>query len=213
MSGKSSGVRLRPATREDIPDIVVISNSSVDDKEDIGFGTPRSELVFSDENRLSAAWEDPNFVREEEVWLAELHGRVVGCVTVEDRGEALELINIDVPRSLQGRGIGTRMVRLVEDRARREGKRSITLGTSRNAAGLAWKSLPWWQSRGYRITGEEENDWTRSIGAGVREIRMEKKISQTTEILLRDVTETDLPIFFEHQTRPGRQFHGRVHVP
>ena len=206
MSGKSSGVRLRPATRQDIPAIVMISNSSVDEAKDIGFGTPRSELVFSDEDRLSAAWEDPNFVREEEVWVAEFDGRVVGCVTVEDRGEALELINIDVPREFQGRGIGTRMVRLVEERARREGKRSVTLGTSRNAAGVAWKSLPWWQSRGYRITGEEENDWTRSIGAGVREIRMEKKISQTTEILLRDVTETDLPIFFEQQRDPAANF-------
>src|SRR2546428_1084317 len=199
MAGNSPGVRLRPARRRDVFAIVMISNSSVDEGEDIGFGTPRSELVFSDARRLSAAWKDPNFVREEEVWLAELDGRVVGCVTVEDRGEALELINIDVPRDLQGRGIGTRMVRLVEDRARREGKGWVTLGTSRNAAGVAWKSLPWWQSRGYRITGEGENDWTRSIGAGVREIRMEKKISQTTEILLRDVAETDLPIFFEHQ--------------
>src|SRR6266704_2250493 len=201
MSGKSSGVRLRPATRQDIPAIVMISNSSVDEAKDIGFGTPRSELVFSDEDRLSAAWEDPNFVREEEVWVAEFDGRVVGCVTVEDRGEALELVNIDVPRELQGRGIGTRIVRLVEERAWRERRRAVTLGTSRNAAGVAWKSLPWWQSRGYRITGEEENDWTRSIGAGVREIRMEKEIPQTTEILLRDVTETDLPIFVEHWKR------------
>src|SRR3989441_2459522 len=206
MSSKSSGVRLRPATREDIPAIVTVSNSSTGEEDDIGFGTPRSELVFSDEARLSAAWEDPNFVREEEAWLAELDGRIVGCVTVQDRGEALELINIDVPRDLQRRGIGTRMVRLVEDRARREGKRSVTLGTSRNAAGVAWKSLPWWQSRGYRITGEEENDWTRSIGAGGREIRMEKKISQTTEILLRDVTGTDLPSFFEHQSDPAAKF-------
>src|SRR3989475_12559871 len=166
MSGNSSGIRLRPAIRQDIPAIVMISNSSVDEAEDIGFGTPRSELVFSDEDRLSAAWEDPNFVREEEVWVAEFDGRVVGCVTVEDRDEALELINIDVPRELQGRGIGTRMVRLVEERARGEGKRSVTLGTSRNAAGVAWKSLSWWQSRGYRITGEEENDWTGQSGRG-----------------------------------------------
>src|SRR5213593_702468 len=206
MPGISSGIRLRPASRGDIPAIVAVSNSSIDEEADIGFGTPRSELVFSDVERLSAAWQDPNLVREEAVWMAELDGRVVGCVTVEDRGEALELVNIDVPRELQGRGIGTRMVRLVEERARREGKRSVTLGTSRNAAGVAWKSLPWWQSRGYRITGEEENEWTRSIGAGVREIRMEKKISQTTEILLRDVTETDLPIFFEHQRDPAANF-------
>src|SRR5207253_7045393 len=139
------------------------------------------------------------FVREEEVWVAEVDGRVVGCVTVEDRDEAVELINIDVPRELQGRGIGTRMVRLVEERARRKGNRSVTLGTSRNAAGVAWKSLPWWQSRGYRITGEEENDWTRSIGAGDREIRMEKEIAQTTEILLRHVAETALTSFSAQQ--------------
>src|SRR3989449_11576823 len=197
MSDKSSGVRLRPATRQDIPAIVMISNSSADEAEDIGFGTPRSELVFSDEDRLSAAWEDPNFVREQEVWVAELDGRVVGCVTVEARGEALELINIDVPRDLQGRGIGNRMVVLVEERARREGKRSVTLGTSRNAAGVAWKSLPWWQSRGYRITSDEEDDWARSIGAGVPEIRIGKKISQATAIILPDVSGTDLPIFFQ----------------
>src|SRR2546428_10263960 len=166
MAGNSPGVGLRPARRRDVFAIVLISNSSVDEEEDIGFGTPRSESVFSDARRLSAAWEDPNFVREEEVWLAELDGRVVGCVTVEDRGGALELINIDVPRDLQGRGIGTRMVRLVEDRARREGKGWVTLGTSRNAAGVAWKSLPWWPSRGYRITGEEGDDWTRSFAAG-----------------------------------------------
>src|SRR5437867_6139235 len=206
MSGKSSGVRLRPATRQDIPAIVMISNSSVDEAEDVGFGTPRTELVFSDEDRLSAAWEDPNFVREEEVWVAELDGRVVGSVTVQDRGEALELINIDVPREFQGRGIGTRMVRLVEERARREGKRAVTLGTSRSAAGVAWKSLPWWQSRGYRITGEEENDWTRSIGVGVREIRMEKTISRTTEVSLRDVVDADLPLFFVHQLDPAANF-------
>src|SRR3989454_6339459 len=144
MSDKSSGVRLRPATRQDIPAIVMISNSSADEAEDIGFVTPRSELVFSDEDRLSAAWEDPNFVREEEVWVAEFDGRVVGCVTVEDRDEALELINIDVPRELQGRGIGTRMVRLVEERARGERQRAGHLGTSREPAGRALEAFPRW---------------------------------------------------------------------
>jgi len=178
----------------------------VREENDVGFGTPRSESAFADVARLSAAWQEPNFVRDEEVLVAELQGRVVGCVTVEDRGEALELINIDVARDIQGRGIGTRMVRLVEERARREGKRAVTLGTSRNAAGVAWKSLPWWQSRGYHITGEEENDWTRSIGVGVREIRMEKRIPRTTEVSLRDVAESDLSIFFEHQRDPVANF-------
>src|SRR5437899_12437571 len=133
MAGNSPGVRLRPARRRDVFAIVMISNSSVDEEEDIGFGTPRSESVFSDARRLSAAWKDPNFVREEEVWLAELDGRVVGCVTVEDRGEALELINIDVPRDLQRGGIGNWMVRLVDERTGTRGQRSVTRETSCNS--------------------------------------------------------------------------------
>jgi len=206
VSPNDSGIRIRTANRQDIPAIVGISNSSVNEEDDVGFGTPRSESPFADVARLSAAWQEPNFVRDEEVLVAELQGRVVGCVTVGDRGKALELINIDVARDIQGRGIGTRMVRLVEERARREGKRAVTLGTSRNAAGVAWKSLPWWQSRGYHITGEEENDWTRSIGVGVREIRMEKRIPRMTEVSLRDVAESDLSIFFEHQRDPVANF-------
>lgn len=53
----------------------------------------------------------------------------------------------------------------------------MTLGTSRNAAGVAWKSFPWWFRRGYEVTHEEENEWTRSIGPGSREIRMRKYVT------------------------------------
>ncbi len=199
MARTNSSIQIRAANRRDIPAIVEIANSSVDEDEEVGFGTVRSESLFTDVSRLSAAWREPNHVRAEEVLVAELQGRVVGCVTVEDRGEVVELINIDVARERQGRGIGTRMVRLVEERARSEGKRAVTLGTSRNAAGVAWRSLPWWLSRGYHITGEEENEWTRSIGPGTREIRMEKTIPRRIEVSLRDVAETDLPIFFDFQ--------------
>ena len=199
MARTNSSIRIRAANRRDIPAIVEIATSSVDEDEEVGFGTVRSVSLFTDVHRLSAAWRAPNNVRAEEVLVAELQGRIVGCVTVEDRGEVLELINIDVSRERQGQGIGTRMVRLIEERARGEGKRAVTLGTSRNAAGVAWKSLPWWLSRGYHITGEEENEWTRSIGPGTREIRMEKTIPRRIEVSLRDVAETDLPIFFDFQ--------------
>src|SRR5438093_970905 len=69
MPGISSGIRLRPASRGDIPAIVAISNSSIDEEADIGFGTPRSELVFSDVERLSASWQELKLVRGEAVWM------------------------------------------------------------------------------------------------------------------------------------------------
>ncbi len=166
---------MRTATREDIPGVVWVSNSSTLPNEDIGFGGG-SGSPFHEASRLASAWKEPNLVRGEEILVAEANGRVVGCVTIKDRGAELELINIDVPLELQGRGIGTRLVRSVEENARQRGKRAITTGTSRNAEGVAWKSLPWWQHMGYEITHEEENEWTRSIGPGVREIRMRKDL-------------------------------------
>jgi GNAT superfamily N-acetyltransferase len=70
-----------------------------------------------------------------------MDGRIVGVTKIEDKKEELELVDIDVPLELQGRGIGSRIVRSIEERATREGKRAVTLGTSRNAEGVPWKSL------------------------------------------------------------------------
>jgi predicted N-acetyltransferase YhbS len=168
-------VHVRPATRADAPAIVRVSNSSIRPGEDVGFGGGL-DSPFHDASVLAAVWRDPNIVRGEEVLVAEMDGRIVGCATIEDRGDELELVNIDVPLRLQGRGVGTILVRSVEERAKAEGKQAVTAGTSRNAEGVAWKSLPWWQHLGYRVTHEEENAWTRSIGPGAREIRLRKEL-------------------------------------
>jgi predicted N-acetyltransferase YhbS len=167
-------IRIRPANRNDIPGIVRVSNSSILPGEDLGFGGGLAS-PFQDPSKLSSAWQEPNIVLGHEVLVAEVDGHgVVGYATIEERGSELELVDIDVPLELQGQGIGMGIVRAVEERAKRSGKRAVTLGTSRNAQGVPWKSLSWWQHLGYQVTGEEENDWTRSIGPRVREIRMRK---------------------------------------
>ena len=195
-------VRIRPARREDIPGVVAAHRTAVDPAEDAGFGTPLEERTFADPGRLERAWVDPNRVGSEEVLVAELGERVIGYVTVEDRARALELVTIDVARKHQGRGIGTRLVRFVEERARADGKEAVTLGTSRNAEGVPWKSFDWWRSLGYRVTHEEENAWTRTIGPAVREIRMRKDLRPLDQVELRAVRAEDLPIFFEQQGDP-----------
>jgi hypothetical protein len=97
MQAKRAGVLVRAATRDDIARIVSFSNASVDETEDVGFGTPRSESMFADAQRLSAAWETPNAVpREAELVVRE------GAPPGRRRhpggpGHDLELINIDVP--------------------------------------------------------------------------------------------------------------------
>ena len=173
---RAAGIHVRSATREDAPGIVSVFHSSILPGEDAGFGGGL-ESPFHDASVLAAVWRDPNIVQGEEVLVAEMDGRIVGVATVEDRGDELELVNIDVPMQLQGKGVGTTLVRSVEERARAAGKQAVTAGTSRNAEGVAWKSLPWWQHLGYGITHEEENAWTRSIGPAVREIRLRRELS------------------------------------
>src|SRR2546426_12334276 len=103
-----SKVQVRKATRKDIPGIVWVSEKSILRGEDVGFGGGNSP--FHDASKLETVWEEPNIVRGDEVMVAEMDARVVGCVTIQDRGAELELVNIDVPLGLQGRGIGTLIV-------------------------------------------------------------------------------------------------------
>ena len=171
-----STIRVRPARRTDIPGIVQVCNSSLLPGEDIGFGGGIPG-PFQDPAKLDTAWQEPNSVNGCQVLVAEQNNHIVGVTRIEDHEKELELVDIDVPLELQGQGIGTRIVRSIEEKARGEGKHAVTLGTSRNAQGVAWKSVPWWQHLGYRITHEEENEWTRSIGPGASEIRMRKDLN------------------------------------
>ena len=178
MSRANHAVRVRAATRDDIPGIIRVATTSVTDEELEGFGGPCEESPFRDAGRLSAVWVDPNLVGSEELHVAEAGSQVVGLVTLERRGRELELVDIDVLGSRQGQGIGTAMVAYVEEMARRDGMGAVTLGTSRSADGVPWKSFGWWRSLGYAVTHEEENEWTRSIGPGAREIRMRKDLAR-----------------------------------
>ena len=176
MSEKTIEVKVRPATRDDIPGIVEVWRTSVSEDEVAGFGTPVTESIFRNIGTLSSAWGEANRVDSREVFVAEFDGRVVGSVMIEDRKEELEIVDIDVAGELQGRGIGTRIVHFIEQMAKEQGKGAVTLGTSRKADGVPWKSFPWWKARGYHVTHEEENAWTKSIGPGVTEIRMRKDL-------------------------------------
>lgn len=169
-------VSVRAAAREDISGIMAVLKDSVTEEELVGFGGLSSESPFRDVTALSAAWRDPNRVGSEELFVAQTSEGIAGVVALEDRDFELEIVDIDVARAHQGKGIGRALVRFAEDRARVLGKRAVTLGTSRNANGIPWKSLPFWQALDYVITHEEENTWTRSIGPGAREIRMRKEI-------------------------------------
>lgn len=55
--------------------------------------------------------------RDGRFWVAELAGRVVGCVGAVPTADGMELVKLYVDRTARGRGIGGRLVALVEDEA------------------------------------------------------------------------------------------------
>ena len=82
----------------------------------------------------------------------------------------------DVRREQRGRGIGSRLVEFVEERAARKGRRAVTLGRPEMRRAFRGSRLAGGRSFSYSVTGEEENAYTHSIGVGVSEIRMRKRV-------------------------------------
>src|SRR5919109_1567116 len=114
---------VRAATRKDIPSIVNVANSSIRPGEDIGFGGRGITI-----SETEVKWEDPNILKGHMVYVAEINRQIVGIVQIEDKGRELELVDIDVLLTLQGKGVGTRIVKFVEEKARRMDKKAVTLG-------------------------------------------------------------------------------------
>ncbi|TIO51575.1 MAG: GNAT family N-acetyltransferase [Mesorhizobium sp.] len=67
--------------------------------------------------------------RQETAFLAVENGRIVGCVFALERAKDFYVGKLAVDPSLQGRGIGGRLMRAVEDFAGRRGKNAIELQT------------------------------------------------------------------------------------
>lgn len=82
-------VRVREAKRDDIQGIVRVSSTSILPNEDVGFGGGPGS-TFHDSTKLASLWKDPNMVGREEVLVAKMGKRLVGCVTIQDRGHELE---------------------------------------------------------------------------------------------------------------------------
>jgi GNAT superfamily N-acetyltransferase len=77
-------------------------------------------------------------VREEEVWVLEDGGSVVGVIELVPREDHLWVENVAIGPAHQGRGLGRRLLRHAEDEARRHGLREIRLLTNeRYAANIA----------------------------------------------------------------------------
>jgi mycothiol synthase len=109
MSERSRIVR-RPATPADLPEVLALAQAS--DVVLIG----ESDWTEAD---LREEWEDYDLARD--VFLLELDGRLAGYAAFERRGDAGRMLADGyVHPELTGRGVGSELLRLTEERARQE---------------------------------------------------------------------------------------------
>jgi ribosomal protein S18 acetylase RimI-like enzyme len=105
------------------------------------------------ERLIVERWGEPIVVGRGRVWTpVELPGfaafeddRCVGLLTYEIEGDALEIVTIDA--LVEGQGIGTALLRAVEEVARAKGCRRLRLVTTNNNV----RALLFYQRAGFRL--------------------------------------------------------------
>ncbi len=145
--------------------------------------------VFEDISRLEAIpdiWElrDSNLQAFQAyrmgrlLWLvAEIGGRTVGTVWGElypahDRsGRTVHIVSFRVEDAFQGRGIGSRLLRTVENEARRRGRKVATLFVAQDNH----RAIRLYQRHGYAIGGTRTSRFDYRDPAGRRHTRVEEQ--------------------------------------
>ena len=85
------------------------------------------------------------------VWVAELDGSVVAFLAGRLEPDSLHVLEFDVHREAQGRGIGRRLLGVAIAEARRRGLAGLSLTTFRD---VPWNA-PFYASAGFAIVGRE----------------------------------------------------------
>jgi ribosomal-protein-alanine N-acetyltransferase len=96
-----------------------------------------------------------------ECLVAEAAGRIAGFILAEHEGERAHLITIDVLAAERRRGVGTALLRAIEQAVAARGVRQVTLETATdNHAAIAF-----WQKHGYRTVGVLKNYYLDRLDA------------------------------------------------
>lgn len=99
-----------------------------------------------------------DYTERGEVYGAFIDDRVVGVyVLLRTRSFTMELVNVSVEESLQGKGIGKILVMDAIEAARKKGSKTLEVGTGNSSIG----QMALYQKCGFRITGIDKDYFRR----------------------------------------------------
>ena len=154
-----------PSVPEAAPDLVIRRLAPADSLADLTALLNRAYRQLLDMGlRYVATWQDEEITRRRiegaECWVAESGGRIVGTITLHppgcgrghpfyERPDVAKIGQFGIEPDLQGTGLGSRLMRHVEDRARELGATELAGDTAAPAAHLH----AYYARRGYRVIG------------------------------------------------------------
>lgn len=103
------------------------------------------------------------------LWVAEDGSRIVGLLVLRPESDHLLLDNVAVHPDAQGRGVGRRLLKLAEERARADGYSEIRLYTNEAMT----ENLAYYPRHGYVETH-------RAVGDGFRRVYFRKSLEDST---------------------------------
>ena len=119
-----------------------------------GETVPWDLLLLADPSREQVA----AYVEKGACYRALLDGREVGAfVLLATAPGTLEIMNIAIAEDRQGRGLGKQLMAEIVALARRQGVKTLEVGTGNSSLG----QLAFYQKAGFRIVGVERDFFTR----------------------------------------------------
>jgi len=151
MSHRIDQVTIRAANPADLPELIPLINHAFAIETFL-------DGTRTDEERLSAT------MRAGDVLVAERHGRPLGCVYVELRGERAYFGMLAVDPAQQGKGTGRLMAAAAEQYGRNHQCKHMEI----SVLGLRPELLPFYRNLGYLESGAEEFRPSRALQSGLK---------------------------------------------
>jgi len=123
---------------------------------------PMDLLLLADPSRILVE----EYIQRGECFVAESGGQIIGVyVLLPTRPETVELVNIAVKESEQGKGLGKQLVIHAIEVAKSKGYRTIEVGTGNSSIG----QIALYQKCGFRITGVDIDFFIRHYSEAIFE--------------------------------------------
>src|SRR5579875_858752 len=123
---------------------------------------PMDLLLLADPSRILVE----EYIQRGECFVAESGGQIIGVyVLLPTRPETVELVNIAVKESEQGKGLGKQLVIHAIEVAKSKGYRIIEVGTGNSSIG----QIALYQKCGFRITGVDIDFFIRHYSEAIFE--------------------------------------------